>query len=160
MTQKTKVKDLEKVYVDLPNHWAVGGESMWAKPLCNDLYEIHNVPFYAYGLNYFDIVKVDSGDETKKPTVLEVVKASGFETLRVGFFESFNEELQVALFDELKKFKVDVERDSEINVALSIEPDGDYDAVYDKLLELEEKGFLEFETCEAQNSNNFDVADE
>jgi len=132
---------------------------MWAKPLGNDLYEIHNVSFYAYDLNYFDIVKVDSGDETKKPIVLEVVKPSGFETLRVGFFESFNEESQAALFDELKKLKVDVERDSEIYLALSIEPDGDYNAVYDKLLELEEKK-LEFETCEAQNSNSFDVADE
>jgi len=22
-------EDLEKVYVDLPNHWSVGGESTW-----------------------------------------------------------------------------------------------------------------------------------
>lgn len=29
--------ELTKVYVDLPNHWAVGGESLWARPLGDDL---------------------------------------------------------------------------------------------------------------------------
>lgn len=150
--------ELEKVYVDLPNHWAVGGESMWAKPLGSDLYEIHNIPFYAYGLNYFDIVKVDSSDETKKPVVLEVVDFSGFQTLRVSFDENFDQESQTRLFEELKNFKVDVERANENYVALSIEPGGDYDAAYDKLLKLEETGVLEFETCASVNSKIFDAA--
>lgn len=152
--------ELEKVYVDLPNHWAVSGESMWAKPLGNDLYEIQNIPFYAYGLNCLDIVKVDSTDKTKKPLVLEVVEPSGFKTLRIAFFEGFNEEAQSGLFNELKQFKVEVERDHESYVALSIEPEGDYDAVYDKLLRLEKTGVLEFETCETRNFEGFDVADE
>ncbi len=30
-------EDLEKIYAGLPNHWAVSGESMWAKPLGNNL---------------------------------------------------------------------------------------------------------------------------
>ena len=38
---------LVKIHVDLPNHWATGGESMWATPLGFDLYRIENVPFYA-----------------------------------------------------------------------------------------------------------------
>lgn len=143
-------EDLEKIYIDLPNNEAVGGESLWAKPLGNTLYEIHNVPFYAYGLNYFDIVKVDASDETKKPIVLEVFEYSGFETLRVIFKEIFDKQAQDSLFIELKKYKVDIERCSDIYVALSIEPEGDYDAVYAKLTELEDLGFLEFETCEAK----------
>jgi hypothetical protein len=28
--------ELEKIYIDLPNHWAVNGESVWAKALGND----------------------------------------------------------------------------------------------------------------------------
>jgi len=153
-------ENLEKVYVDLPNHWAVGGESFWARPLGNDLYELHNVPFYAYGLNYFDVVKVDASDPTRKPVVLEVVEPSGYQTLRVVFYEDFDGKSQTELFDELRHFKVDVERGNESYVALNIYPDGDYDDVYDKLSDLENKGVLEFETCEAHNSNNFDVADE
>ena len=153
-------KDLEKVYVDLPNHWAVSGESLWAKPLGNDLFEIHNVPFYAYGLNYFDIVKVDSSDPKNKPVILEVVEPSNYQTLRVVFYEDFDEKSQTELFDELRQFKVDVERDNESYVALNIYPDGDYDGVYNKLSHLENEGILEFETCETHNSNNFDVADE
>jgi hypothetical protein len=36
MNQKVKLEDLEKVYVDLPNHWAVGGESGRGKPSGDD----------------------------------------------------------------------------------------------------------------------------
>lgn len=153
-------EELEKVYVDLPNHWATGGESMWAKPLGNDLYQIQNIPFYAYGLNYLDIVKVDSSDETIKPVVLEVVEPSGFMTLRIVFMDGFEEQAQSELFNELNQFKVEIERDNENYVALSIEPEGDYEAVYEKLSEFEIKGVLEFETCEAREPNSFDVQDE
>lgn len=150
---------LEKIYIDLPNNEAVGGESMWAKPLGDDLYEIHNVPFYAYGLNYFDLVKVDSKDRTKKPIVLKVITPSGYQTFRVVFDETFNRKLQNKLFDEIKQYKAEVERATEKYVAIFIEPDGDYNGIYDKLLALEQKGVLEFETCEARNPDNFDVVD-
>jgi hypothetical protein len=152
--------NLEKIYVDLPNHWAVGGESMWAKPLGNNLCQIDNIPFYAYGINYRDIVKVDSSNETKKPLVLEVVEPSGYNTLRIVFDKKFDKAQQNKLFEALKDYKADVERASEQYVALSVAPNGDYDAVYDKLTKLEQNGLLEFETCEAKNSNNFDVAGE
>jgi len=147
---------LEKVYVDLPNHWAVGGESMWAKPLGNNLYEIHNTPFYAYGINYLDIVKVDSSDEDKKPTVLEIVKPSGYKTLRIVFTEGFDREKQLSIFTELKKLKVGYERVNDRYVALDIEPSGDYEVVCNKISELEQNEILEFETCEARNSDDFD----
>jgi Domain of unknown function (DUF4265) len=159
MNQEIILEDLEKVYVDLPNNNAVGGESLWAKNLGNNLYEIHNVPFYAYGINYFDIVEVDSSDETVKPVVTKVVKSSGYATLRVFFGKDFDRISQRKLFDELKKFKADVERASEKYVALFIEPDGDFETVFNRLLELEKTEVLEFETCEAKNENNFDVAD-
>lgn len=147
---------LEKVYIDLPNHWATGGESMWAKPLENNLYEIHNTPFYAYGINYLDVVKVDSSDDTNKPIVLEVVKPSGYKTLRVFFKKDFDKNSQLKIFEELEKFGVGCERLSDRYVALDIEPSGNYDAVIEKLSELEQDGILEYETCEARNSDNFD----
>jgi Domain of unknown function (DUF4265) len=68
----TKEESLTKVYIDLPNHWATGGESMWALPLGGDLYEIRSAPFYAYGINWGDIVRAHSQDPTLKPEVREV----------------------------------------------------------------------------------------
>lgn len=78
-------ESLTKLYIDLPNHWAVGVESVWAQPLGDDLYEIRNVPFYAYGLNYSDIVRARSEDPDLKPEVIEVIKENGHSTIRVYF---------------------------------------------------------------------------
>lgn len=47
-------EELAKIYIDLLNHWAIGGECLWATPLGNNLYRIENVPFYAYGLSFKD----------------------------------------------------------------------------------------------------------
>ena len=33
-------------------------ETMWAQPVGNDLFQLRNVPFYAYGLSYDDVVEV------------------------------------------------------------------------------------------------------
>lgn len=144
----------------MPNHWATGGESLWAKPLGDDLYEIHNIPFFEYGLNYLDVVKVDSSNQQLKPHVLEVIKPSGFSTLRICFFDGFDESNQEELFEELKQYRVEIERSDEIYVAVGIEPDGNYDAVYDRLTELEQNGVLDFETCESENPNDFDSSSE
>ena len=36
-------EELTKIVLDLPNHWAAGGESMWAKPLGENLYELGRI---------------------------------------------------------------------------------------------------------------------
>ncbi|WP_158237282.1 hypothetical protein [Aquimarina sp. MAR_2010_214] len=51
-----KEEELEKIHIDLPNHWTIGGESFWAILLGNDLFRLENVPFYSYGFNFHDIV--------------------------------------------------------------------------------------------------------
>ncbi|MEP5943149.1 MAG: DUF4265 domain-containing protein, partial [Balneola sp.] len=81
---------LTKIFIDLPNHWAIGGEALWAEPLGNDLYKIENIPFYAYGLNYHDIVRTNSQSAELKPEIKELVKASGHKTFRVFFKEGFS----------------------------------------------------------------------
>jgi hypothetical protein len=40
MMSSEEREGLLKVYVDLPNHWYTGGESLWAKSLGDDLYEM------------------------------------------------------------------------------------------------------------------------
>jgi hypothetical protein len=79
------VSDLVKVFVDLPNHWNTKGESMWARPLGNDLYELHNSPFSAYDLNYLDVVVAISAEPQLKPQIRRVERRSGHQTLRLIF---------------------------------------------------------------------------
>jgi Domain of unknown function (DUF4265) len=75
MTDTTS--DLTKVHLDLPNHWWFKGESLWAKSLGNDLYEIQNVPYCAYGLNCGDVVRATTDNPELKPEVREVINKSG-----------------------------------------------------------------------------------
>jgi len=153
-------ENLDKLHIDLPNHWAIGGESLWAEILGNDLYRIANVPFFAYGLNYGDVVRANSTDPELKPEIQELVEQGGHRTLRVIFDKSVDREKQVELLEQLERFKASYERADDINVAIDVEPDGDYLASYDKLEEFENNGFLDFETCEARVNSSFDDSPE
>ncbi len=149
---------LTKVHIDLPNHWATGGESMWALPLGDDLYEIRNAPFYAYGINWGDVVRAYSDDPDLKPEVREVVKCSGNKTLRVFFNERLSEEGQESVLSSLQYLDLSWERATERLVAIDIHPEANYQAICDKLWELEQKEILEYETCEARVLGSFDDA--
>jgi hypothetical protein len=75
-------EDLVKVRVDLPNQPGNSGESMWARPLGGDLYELHNSPFYAYDFNYLDVVYAVSGNPDHKRLIIRVERRSGHRALR------------------------------------------------------------------------------
>jgi Domain of unknown function (DUF4265) len=149
-------ENLIKLHIDLPNHWAIGGESLWATSLGNDLYRIENVPFFAYGLNFLDIVRATADSPELKPEIREVVTASGHRTYRVIFNKDVERDNQATLLESLEKFGASYERADGINVSIDIKPSGDHDAVFDKLDEYEEKGFLSFETCESRIEGSFD----
>jgi uncharacterized protein DUF4265 len=78
---------LTKVHVELPNNPDLGGESMWAVDLGDDLYELRNVAFQAYGLNFGDVVRATSDSPALKPEIRRVEERSGHRTLRVLFAE-------------------------------------------------------------------------
>ena len=102
---------LTKIWsLNLPGHWAVSGEGIWAKSLGEDLYQIDNIPFHAYGLNYGDIVKAVEPSPDLKPQVIEVVQPSGHRTLRIFFQNNLSEELQAPYLKEIKAMGVGVER--------------------------------------------------
>ena len=149
---------LTKVHIDLAHHWATGGESMWARPLGNDLYEIRNAPFYAYNINWGDIVRAYSDDPELKPEVREVVKCSGNKTLRVFFNEELGEEEQRSILSSLQHLDFSWERATKRLVAIDVHPGADYQAICDKLWELEQKEILAYETCEARVPGSFDDA--
>lgn len=147
---------LTKIHVDLPNHWAVGGESVWAQHLAGDRYRLHSVPFYAYDLNFHDVVEARAASPDLKPSVLRVVERSGHRTLRVFFNEGVPEEARIARLRSLDDLQVSFERCRERYFALDVEPEASIDAVRQRLDLWEAEGLLAYETCEARVPGSFD----
>jgi Domain of unknown function (DUF4265) len=153
--------DLTKVHLDLPNHWWFKGESLWAKDLGGDLYEIQNVPFCAYGLNCKDVVFATADAPDLKPEVRSVVRRSGCRTLRLFFMqEPPDKQAQQPYLDELSTMDAWVERANARVVCVNVNPTADYDAICQHLTQLEASEVLEYETCEERIPGSFDDAPE
>jgi hypothetical protein len=147
---------LVKIHIDLPNHWAIGGESVWAEPLGNDLYKIENVPFYTYGLNFQDIVRATPDSEDLIPEIRELIAPSGHRTFRILFNKRIDKAQQEVVLASMTSLGISYERANQTYVALDMKPEGDYQAVFDRLDELSEQGILGFETCETRIEGSFD----
>lgn len=148
--------ELVKVHLDLPNHWWFKGESLWAKSLGDDLYEIQNVPYCAYGLNCGDVVRATADASDLKPEVREVVRRSGNRTLRICFSDELTKEQQQPCLEALESLGTWVERANAQFVCVNVPPAADYASVEAYLAEQEGAGTLEYETCEARAPGSFD----
>jgi len=149
---------LTNVHVDLPNHWATGGESLWAADLGSDRYRLDNVPFYAYDLNFHGVVEAKSAAPELRPSVLRVVERSGHRTMRVFFADEVAEETRLARVRSLSDLHTSFERCSSRYFALDLEPEADADAVEHRLQKWIAEGIAEYETCEARVPGTFDDA--
>ena len=152
----TADEKLTKVHLDLPNHWATGGESMWAVDLGDDLYELRNVPFYAYGLNANDVVRAIALAPDLKPEVTAVVRRSGHRTLRLFFKGDVEQAKILPLLDSLAPLLVSFEGVDHFYFALDLEPGADIDRVRDVLDTWQASGWIEDETCDARVPGSFD----
>ncbi|MEQ8415841.1 MAG: DUF4265 domain-containing protein [Imperialibacter sp.] len=147
---------LVKLHIELPKHWAIGGESLWAEPLGNDLFKIQNVPFYAYGLNYCDTVVATPDSKDSAPEIRKLVEAGGHRTLRLYFNQEIGRAHQEEILKSLLTFGATCERADARLVAIDIKPNGDYLAVFNELETYLEKEILIFETCEERAEGSFD----
>jgi hypothetical protein len=147
---------LTKIHIGLPFHWGTGGESFWAEDLGDDLFRVRNVPFYAYGLNFFDVVRATADQPNLKPEIREVVEPGGHRTLRVSFAKSYPEDRRVELLKQLNEHQAYFEGATSSYFAIDVEPQGSYEKVCDQLTAWEDSGFLSFETCEARVPGSFD----
>lgn len=150
---------LEKIHVDLPNHWGASGESMWGLPLGGDVYEVRNVPFYAYNINYLDEVLAIAAGPGMVPEVQRVVGRSGHNTLRVIFIDLVPDLQRIEFLDSLADLHVSYEGATPKYFALDLEPEADVAAVRARLDQAEADGVLEYETCEEKSPDSFDDAE-
>lgn len=149
---------LTKLHVDLPHHWATGGEAFWALALGGDRYRVENVPFYAYDLNFHDVVEARAESPELKPAILRVVERSGHRTMRIFFQEDVEEATRLERLRSLAPLHVSFERCSARYFALDLEPDADFDAVRECLAVWTQEGVADYETCEARVQGSFDDA--
>lgn len=150
-----KEPESKKVRFDFLDHPAgYGGESLWADHLMEDLYEVRNIPVFAYGVNFRDVVRVEK-DEDGTRQVKDVVRRSSYHTIRIFFIDGKTSEEN---FSRLKKFKgegIGSEKWNDDLYALNVTPERDYEEFIDTLEELAEKKVIEFELS-GEWKGNFD----
>ena len=148
--------DLCKLVIELGYHWAgYGSEGIWARPVGDDLYEVDNIPFYAYGINVADVVRARPPGPDMKPVVERVERASGHRTVRLHFDPAVVESERLLMLRSLAQFKTSFEGDDAKYFALDVAPEGDYEAVLSQLHDWEAQDLLSFETCEARVEGGF-----
>jgi len=131
---------------------------MWADDLGNGNYQIKNIPFYAYGIHYDDIVFAMATSTEEKPEIKKLVKANGHQTLRILFIDDETKEEHIKIIESIRTKHIGYEGMSDNLFALNVTPEGDFDGLHDALELLEKRGILHFETCEARVEGGFDDA--
>ena len=148
---------LDSLRVELPEHPHVKGETMWGKEMGDGLYELRNVPFHAYGLNFRDVVEASVEAEGGMLCIRRVVERSGHRTLRVCFTEDALLEERVPSLLTLRSLGATFEGASASYFAIDVEPEGDYSHICERLHQWQEQGLLTFEPGEARNPASFDA---
>jgi hypothetical protein len=139
-------ENLTKICVNLEDAGPFETESLWAKPLGNDLYEVRNSPWFAFDLHFYDVVRAVAEQPGEKPKITEVVSRSRHKTLRVLFDPKIPEAERVALLNFLHRWRAFHENADGRLYAVDVEPDGDYSAVCDQLWAWQQEGKLLYET--------------
>tara|TARA_Y100000588_G_scaffold383571_1_gene473187 strand:+ start:2852 stop:3328 length:477 start_codon:yes stop_codon:yes gene_type:complete len=148
---------LMKVHVSLPNHWMIGGESMWAEPLGNNIYRLENVPFFSYSLNFKDEVEAKP-DEDGILEIEKVVKRSGNSTLRIIFDKKVTREQQEKYIKIIRELDCSLERWDNTYLAINVRVSACYTSVLNRLDQWNEQDIIALETCEEQMPGSFDAA--
>lgn len=94
----------------------VAEESLWSTQVTETTYEIDNIPFYAKDLSLGDVVSVKKNNDNLH--VDQVMQSSGNSTIRVIFFNSEEQALEIT--HQLIKMDCEIETFSKQFIALSI----------------------------------------
>ena len=101
-------------------------ETPWAKRVGDNLYELDNVPWYAYGVSCGDIVEALPAEDGL-PEFRRVVRKSGNRTLRVILKPPANESTDSkAILDRLVVMGCDCEGMNHSYVAVNIPPTANF----------------------------------
>jgi hypothetical protein len=145
-------EDFVKVLVEYLDGESENTERLWAKPLGAGRYEIRSTPWFVYGINWGDVVLCAELATDEVPRVLEVIDESGHKTVRVIFnAERTTPDAQQRILATLNDMHAFYERYNDRLVAVDVEPEADYAAVFEFLARCHSDDLLIFE--EAWQSN-------
>jgi hypothetical protein len=133
---------------------------MWARPLGDDLYELHNSPFSAYDLNYLDVVVALPAEPDLKPQISRIERRSGHKTLRLIFKAETMRPERDKILAKINDLGATYENADSTLYSLDIPRIENYQPLCDQLWSWEQSGALEYETCEARVPGSFDAAPE
>ncbi|MFY0572660.1 DUF4265 domain-containing protein [Archangium lansingense] len=94
-----RVKVVVKLEKDEDDYPPMDYEGLWALPVGEGLFQIDNVPFFAMGIAYGDIVSATA--EQHELRFREVVRPSGHSTLRLIIYDEKDIPSVRALLEEL-----------------------------------------------------------
>jgi uncharacterized protein DUF4265 len=138
---------LVKIHVQVSDDtFKIGGESVWAKPLGNDLYEIRNSLWHSCDLNWGDVVRAVAQSENLKPEFVELIRRSGHRTLHLFFFEGCSPNEKATILAGLRQWKVSYENSDGLLYALDVEPEGDFEGLCSYLDDHESQEKLSYRT--------------
>lgn len=136
---------LTKIVFELePSEWHDHGtESLWAKLLGDNAYQIDNIPFYAYGVSDKDIVfakKIDNELLFQK-----VIKNGGHSTYRIFQNEDVEGQVFSAYWKPLEEIGCGKETGGDGFFAVDVPPETDIYRAYALLEKGEEDEIWQFE---------------
>lgn len=142
------VKVLFSFEQDEDGYPPVTSESLWAKPTTEGLFELDNIPFYAQGVSWKDVVAAEPAGEGMF-RFKRVVEPSGHSTIRVVAFK--HDEMQ-PLQKELERLGASWEgSDQPSLIAIDIPPEVDIRRVWDFLQGGMDEGRWDYEDAAIQH---------
>jgi hypothetical protein len=140
------MRNAELVLIKIKNIEVNGSteETLWAKPLGQDLFEIRSLPKFVENINARDIVRAIASDSDSQPLVQKTVSRSGHKTIRFLFLKSsgLNRE---DILRRLKALGATLEEVSRGYWAADVDAEGNYQKICNYLSSLSVKGILECE---------------
>ncbi|WP_082989878.1 DUF4265 domain-containing protein [Woeseia oceani] len=114
-------------------------ETPWAEHLGGNRYLLRNLPFYAYGVSFEDILRCEPKyEDDTRPYLIEVLEKSGNSTLRIILDESHNTSTRSqAILDQLQDMDCGWEGATSTFIVINVQPQCDFAAVCDYLTEQE-----------------------
>ena len=120
-------------------------ESVWARSLGNDLYEVKGPLHLVADLNSGDIVRAVVSPSDAIPSISEVVTRSGFRTLHIAFIETVRASDQENMLEVITQSTAQYEKPFDRFYTVEVNPHGNYSAVCEYLEGLTLQGLIMYE---------------
>ena len=109
-------------------------ETLWVISLGNNLYQLDNSPWFAYGVSWQDVIEAIATKENELPVFRRVVKKSGNRTLRLLLDPPAGEsEKSQGILNKLIELGCSYEGANPKYIAINIPPPIDYWSICDFL---------------------------